>query len=209
MEIEHAVLVLKKGGIIIFPTETLYGIGAIALFDSAVSKVFKLKKRPLDKTVPVIIGEITQLSMLTDTGKDFPLDLIEKKMWPGPLSILFPARENLPKGIVSKDGFVCVRLTSNKTARKLCIRSGYPLVATSANISGTSAPASLEDIDKRLLELCDFVVKSGEKPEGKKASTIIKFLDKKRIKILRQGAYSFEKLKKLGLEVVNIGGGVS
>lgn len=204
MEIEKAVEILKKGGVIIYPTETLYGIGGVALFESTVNKVFEVKKRALDKPLPVIIGEIGQLFMLIKNQENIPIDFIEKNLWPGPVSILFSAKEGLPKGIVSPDGFVCVRLTSNNTARELCIRSGYPLVATSANISSKPSPQHLEDIDKELIKMCDLLIKSGEKPKGGKPSTILKFIDKKKVKVLRYGAFSLEKLKELGLTVENI-----
>ena len=199
--IVKAAEIIKKGGVVIFPTETLYGLGTNALNQDAIKRIFEIKIRPMQKVLPVIIGDISQLKMLVDRTDNIPLDLILDKFWPGPLSILFSGKTNLPKGVVNKEGYVCIRLTSHPVARNLCLASGYPLVATSANLSGKPSPKLFDEINKGLLKKVDMAINLYPPPSGRKPSTIIKFIGDKTIQIVRQGAISINDLKKAGLKI--------
>jgi L-threonylcarbamoyladenylate synthase len=201
-DIDKAVSVLTKGGVVIFPTETLYGLGTIALDPIACAKVFVIKNRAKNKPVPVIIGEIDQLDMLVG-DLNVSIDIIKQKFWPGPLSVLLPAKDSLPSEIVNRDGYVCVRYTSHPIAKELCIRSSSPLIATSANISGEKPPASFDEIDKKLLSKVDFFLSYAPYPMEAKPSTIIKFLGHNRVKIIREGAVTKEKLMNVGFKIEN------
>jgi len=199
--IVKAAEIIKKGGVVIFPTETLYGLGTNALNQDAIKRIFEIKIRPMQKVLPVIIGDISQLKMLVDRTDNIPLDLILDKFWPGPLSILFSGKTNLPKGVVNQEGYVCIRLTSHPVARNLCLASGYPLVATSANLSGKPSPRLFDEINKGLLKKVDMAINLYPQPSGRKPSTIIKFVGDKTIKIIRHGAISINNLKKAGLNI--------
>jgi len=199
--IDRAAEIIKKGGVIIFPTETLYGLGTNALNQDAIKRIFKIKNRSIQKVLPVIIGDISQLKMLVNRTDNIPLDLILDKFWPGPLSILFSGKTNLSKGVVNKEGYVCIRLTSHPVARNLCLSSGYPLVATSANFSGKPSPRWFDEIDKGLLSKVDMAINLYPQPSGMKPSTIVKFVGYKTIQIIRQGAISINDLKKAGLDI--------
>ncbi len=129
------------------------------------------------------------------------MDLILDHFWPGPLSILFPGKKDLPKGILSGKGYVCVRLTSHPIARKLCVKSGFPLFATSANRSGMPSPKSFEEIDADVLGMVDMALNLGPRPSGVNPSTIVKFVEKNIVEILRHGEISCEDLRRVGLYV--------
>jgi len=199
--IDRAAEIIKKGGVIIFPTETLYGLGTNALNQDGIKRIFEIKNRSIQRVLPVIIGDISQLNMLVNRTEIIPLDLILDKFWPGPLSILFSGKTNLPKGVVNKEGYVCIRLTSHPVARDLCLYSGYPLVATSANFSGKPSPRSFDEIDKRLLKKVDMAINLSPSPSGKRPSTIVKFISHNTIQIIRQGAISINDLVKAGLNI--------
>ncbi len=201
-DIDKAIEVLKNSGTIIFPTETLYGLGAIALDFTACAKVFKIKNRPKNKPVPVIVGGLEQLNILSCKLDVLPLDILKYKFWPGPLSVLLPARESLPLEIVSRDGLVCVRYTSHPIAQILCLMSNSPLVATSANISGQKPPKDFEDIHEDILSAVDYVVSKGPRPRGGAPSTIIEFITPKKIRLIRSGAVSTDRLIQAGFDVV-------
>ena len=201
-DINQAILKLKAGGVIIFPTETLYGLGASALDEKAVQRIYQIKKRSENKPFPVIIGEPSQLDMLLEDTSNAILEFIKKKFWPGPLSVVLPGRKNLPRQILSNRGLICVRYTSHPIARKLCLLSGFPLVATSANISGASPPKNFNDISCELIQKVDYVLKLGPSPKGAAPSTIIRFLNENTVEIIREGAISSTHLKSAGLNIV-------
>lgn len=131
--ISTAISVLKKGGIIAYPTETFYGLGAKYDIEPAVKRIYEIKKRPKEKAMPLIIGDIKELFLLTDFINPQAKDLINR-FWPGPLTILFNARPDLSEYMVS-DNRVAVRIPGNSFALELAKASGFPITATSANIS--------------------------------------------------------------------------
>ncbi len=201
--INRAVLLLKRGKVIIFPTETLYAIGCNALNKGSLLRLYQIKNRPCEKRVPIVIGDLFQLDLITEIPCWFPLGLIRDRFWPGPLSILLPAKSGLPKCIVNPEGKVCVRFTPHPITQKLCVESGLPLVASSANFSGMPAPDTFEKIDKDLIKEVDLVLNLPPIPSGGNPSTIIEFLGKTQIKIIRKGAISRESLKEAGFVIIN------
>jgi L-threonylcarbamoyladenylate synthase len=134
-DLTHALAALKRGEVIVFPTETLYGLGADALNFSAVENVFQLKGRDPDNPLPVLVADREMLDSLV--AKVSPLaEKLMAHFWPGPLTLVLPARKNLPRPLVNAKGGIGVRLSSQPIATELVRLLSRPLTATSANPSG-------------------------------------------------------------------------
>jgi len=171
----------QRGGSVVFPTETIYGLGAIATNANAVARLFSIKGRSPEKPPPVIVSDHAQLLQLVSTIPP-QAKLLMGKFWPGALTIIFPARDDLPEIICGKSTFegneiatIAVRMTSHPLAKILCEEVNAPLVATSANFSGATGreatPQILDDIPETFLRKVDVVIDG--KAEAGTASTIV------------------------------------
>jgi L-threonylcarbamoyladenylate synthase len=130
-----AVAALKRGEIIVFPTETLYGLGGDALNEEAVESVFRLKGRETNAPIPVLVSDEAMLDQVVEYIPQIAQDLMER-FWPGPLTLILPARSNIPKPLLNASGGIGVRISSQAIATRLVKALGRPLTATSANPSG-------------------------------------------------------------------------
>jgi len=177
----HLIQQIQGGASLIFPTETIYGLGAIATNAKAVSALFTIKGRSPEKPPPVIVANRQQLLQLVCAIPPAAEALITK-YWPGALTLIFPARNDLPEIICGKSTFrgkeistIAVRMTSHPLAKKLCEEVGAPLVATSANFSGATgraaAPQTLADIPHNFQQLVDVIIDGTA--EAGTASTIV------------------------------------
>lgn len=137
--------ILNRGGIIIYPTETLYGIGAKYNLTESLKKIYEIKKRPEEKTFPLIVNR-DNIFKVVKFIPSIAQDLIEK-YWPGPLTLLLPAKNELPEEIV-KDGKVAVRMPGKSFALELIEASEFPIISTSANISGQKPASSFDEVIK-------------------------------------------------------------
>lgn len=179
---------IKHGQVIVYPTETCYGLGCDATSKNAVEKLFKIKKRELVKTALVLIPDIETIKTFVDWTEI--LEKISQKYWPGPLTVVVKVKENikLPNGIVSSDGNIAFRISNHEFAGKLCAEFGGLLVSTSANITNMKSPYDIADVIKMFGDAefqPDIVIDSGVLPY-QKPSTIIKVVGEK-IEIIRQG----------------------
>jgi L-threonylcarbamoyladenylate synthase len=175
---KHLLSLVREGGVIIFPTETIYGIGCSVLSDNSIRRVFEIKGRKPDQPPPVLIGSRAQLDTLVSKIPLCSKALMEK-YWPGSLTLILPARDEISSLLcgVSIDGStrtIGVRWTGHPTARVLCAE-GEPLIATSANFSGATgraaAPQTVDDIDFDFQQRVDAVIDDGA--VGGLPSTII------------------------------------
>ncbi len=139
-----AVAALKRGEVIVLPTETLYGLGADAFNEAAVERVFRLKGRDPGTPIPVLVADTAMLSELVDGIPPLAIQLIEC-FWPGPLTLVLPARANLPKPLLNVTGGVGVRISSQPIATLLVQTLGRPLTATSANPTGAEPARTLSE----------------------------------------------------------------
>lgn len=140
--IAAAVAALKRGEVIVFPTETLYGLGADALNEAAVERVFRLKGRKPDTPIPVLVANEAMLSQLVDAIPPLARQLMQR-FWPGPLTLVLMARANVPKPLINDTGGIGVRISSQPVATQLVQALGRPLTATSANPSGKNPARTL------------------------------------------------------------------
>jgi L-threonylcarbamoyladenylate synthase len=170
-KIAAAVAVLKDGGVLAYPTETFYGLGADASNESAVETIFTIKGRAFDKPISVIIADEKSLDGLAADVPDGARELM-KRFWPGPLTIVFKAAPFVSSRLTAKTGKIGVRVSSHPLAALLAGELGAPLTATSANLSGQDETISATDVKESLGDLPDMIIDAGETPGGS-GSTIL------------------------------------
>lgn len=189
---DEAVKIIKDGGVVAFPTETVYGLGANALNKKAVSKIFVIKKRPLGNPLIVHISDVSELPKLV---KHIPkiADILSRKFWPGSLTLVFLKNQLIPDNVVANGNTVAIRIPKNKTALDLIRKSGVPIAAPSANLAGspssTTAQHVFDDFGKKV-----FILDGGDCEIGLE-STVLD-LTSEIPTILRYGDVSFTDLKK-------------
>ncbi len=170
--IKRAADTITGGGVVAFPTETSYGIGAAWNIPSALDRVFEIKHRPRSKPLLLLVAEKEWLDLLTARIPSYAKQLMDR-FWPGPLTILLPAKPNLPAPITGATGKVAVRISSNPTAFELTKAAGRPITATSANLAGAEPCRSPQEILKQLTAPCpDLVLDDGILPPSP-PSTIV------------------------------------
>ncbi len=168
--INKAIAVLKSGGIVAYPTETFYGLGAKYDIDSALKRLYEIKKRPQEKAMPLIIGSREELFLITDSVNKSAMDLMDR-FWPGPLTILFRARPGLSE-YISSENKVAVRIPGESFALRLAMAAGFPITSTSANISGMPPADNASMISDYFGEVIDLIIDGG-KTNGGLPSTIV------------------------------------
>lgn len=183
-DIERAADVILGGGTVIFPTDTVYGLGTNAGDDSAVEKIFEIKNRDKKKPINVLIADFEDILKVAEIPTREEGKLIEK-FWPGPLTIILKRKENVANMAASNDETIGIRMPKSEIARNLIREVGFPLATTSVNISGDEPATKIDKIDEKVLEKVDFVLENDEKC-SEIASTIVKFKDGKP-EILREG----------------------
>ena len=189
--IAEAAEIIRRGGVIAYLTDTLYGLGADAFNTMAVQKVFALKSRSEEKALPVIIGNRAMLSKLVlEISSD--AEKLIKIFWPGPLSLILPANPAVPGVLHGDSKRIAVRLPSCAVARELAIVSGGALTATSANRSGEAAAQTAEGVHAALSGGIDMIVDSGPATETR-PSTLLD-MTQSPPRLLREGAVSAEKI---------------
>lgn len=184
-DIKNAFDVLVKGGLILYPTDTIWGIGCDATNPEAVEKVFKLKQRQDSKALIVMVDTTAKLDYYVEEVPVLAVDLIE--MSEKPMTIIYDKGRNVAPNLLAEDGSLAIRVTNEAFSNELCKRFRKALVSTSANISGTKPPASFADIDEEIINGVDYVVKfrQDERVEAK-ASSILKLGSSGEIKIIRE-----------------------
>jgi L-threonylcarbamoyladenylate synthase len=137
-EVERAAVALRNDALVVFPTETLYGVGCHALSPTAIERLRLVKQRGADKGIAVVVGDVSQVALVSDDISPSARRLMER-LWPGPITVLLPARASLPSPL-TQGGLVGVRVSAHPVARRLALAIGAPLAAPSANPGGL-APA--------------------------------------------------------------------
>lgn len=191
--IEEAAERLKKGEPIIFPTETVYGLAALYSSENALEKIYKIKGRDFNKTLPVMISRTKMLSKIVQNISDSAQKLIDK-FWPGPLTIIFQAKPGLSQWITSETQTIGIRLPSHPIPLAVIDAIHEPLAVTSANLSGKPSPKTAEDALEQLKGKIPLILDGGRSNIGLE-STIVS-CEKKEIKILRIGAVSEKDIQK-------------
>ena len=178
----EATNVLESGGVVIFPTDTVYGIGALPKFSDALERIYAIKKRPQEMSLPLLLSDMTQVSdCSTFNGQE--LQTLAKVFWPGPLTLILPDVLEHMNELLTQDGTVAVRSPDHDFIRGLCAKVG-PIAATSANIHGQPTPLRISEMPESF-DSADLIIDGGECSYGT-ASTIIE-LGNGTPKVIREG----------------------
>lgn len=170
-KLRRIVSVLKKDGVIVYPTETFYGLGANCFSAEAVNKIFALKKRNKVKPLPVVISERGMLDSVVAAIPPVAEPFL-REYWPGPLTLIFPAHPNLPEALLGGTRSIGVRLPAHVGLRELVRRAGFPITATSANISGEEELSDPKDVLAIFGGRVDCIVDGG-KTKGGLPTTVV------------------------------------
>lgn len=194
-----AVSILRNGGIIATPTDTVYGLVASIFNKEAVEKIYSVKKRPKNKPLIVLISDINQFKDLTINTNKYTKILIEK-FWPGPLTLVLKKSSSVPDYVTSYKNFVGIRFPKSNTIKQIIDNLGVPIVAPSANISGKPSPSCFDDVFKDFNCKIDAILKDEidfkENAKHRTESTIVS-LKTDVPKILREGAIPKEEIEKV------------
>jgi L-threonylcarbamoyladenylate synthase len=188
-EIQTALEVLHSGGIVAFPTDTVYGLGALAFDNDAIEDIYEAKNRPIEKAIPILIADLSDLDKIADTIPDMTLRFASR-FWPGPLTCIVPKKLTLPLA-VSATATVAVRIPDHVDARML-LRAAGPMAVTSANISGGQNPSTAQEVYKQLNGRIPLILDGG-KTQGGVPSTLVDCTGENPL-ILREGPISLAEL---------------
>ena len=183
-DIQTAVQTLRQGGLILYPTDTIWGIGCDASNEEAVRRIFQLKRREDSKAMICLVDSANRMPRYVRGVPDVAWDLIE--MADRPMTIIYDGARNLAPNLLAEDGSVGIRVTNESFSKQLCQRFRKAIVSTSANISGAPSPANFSEISEEIKQAVDYIVESrrDEKTEAK-PSSIVKLSAKGVIKIIR------------------------
>lgn len=172
-EIKKTLEVLRAGGVILYPTDTVWGLGCDATNEAAVKRIFDIKKRVDTKAMLVLIDSSAKIQAYIEDVPDMAWDLIE--FTEKPLTIIYPDAKNLAKNLIAEDKSVGIRVTNEAFSKSLCAQFRKPIVSTSANISGETAPANFSQISDEIKSSVDYIVNFRHDDLSKpKPSSIIK-----------------------------------
>lgn len=183
-DIKKCLEVLKQGGIILYPTDTIWGIGCDATNEAAVKKVYELKKRADNKAMLVLLDSVAHLDHYVVDVPEMAYELLDVAV--KPLTIIYDGAYNIAKNLLGEDDSVGIRVSHEKFSQTLCARFQRPIVSTSANISGKAAPKVFNEIEDEIKSGVDYVVKYRQDDNnGQSSSNIIKLSSDGTFKIIR------------------------
>ena len=184
-EVKKAVEVMRQGGVILYPTDTVWGIGCDATNPEAVKRVYEIKKRADSKALICLVDSDARLSRYVRNVADVTWDIIE--MAEKPLTIIFDQAVGLAPNLLGEDGSVGIRVTKEEFSKELCFRFQKPIVSTSANISGEPTALTFDEISDDIKNAVDYVVKYNRQCKEKhKPSSIIKINANGKFQIIRE-----------------------
>ena len=195
--IARAAACLRAGGIVVYPTETFYGLGSLASRPDALARLAAAKLRPLGKPLPLIASDVEQVEEVASLASPLARRLA-RRFWPGPLTLVLPALAGLDETLTGGTGSIGVRVPGSDIARALAAQAGGALVSTSANFSGEPPPTRLSDLSPGLLARVDAVLDGGEAPGGL-ASTVV-LLDLGTLRLVRAGVVPFADVEATARE---------
>jgi L-threonylcarbamoyladenylate synthase len=190
--IRTAAEALRRGGLVAYPTETFYGLGALARDAAAVDRLVRAKGRPDGKPLPLVAGDLAAVGEVALISDDAAC--LAQRFWPGPLTLVLPARPGLPAAITAGTGTVGVRVPGSEIARALARAAGGALVSTSANPAGGPPPVRPEDLEPALRARVDLVLDGGPAPGGLPSTVVA--LEPAGPRLVRAGAVPFEQVER-------------
>ena len=184
-DLKQAVEILKNGGVILYPTDTIWGIGCDATNPEAVARIYRIKKREDSKSMLVLMENPALLERYVDDVPEVAWDLVE--ITTTPLTVIYPGAKNLAPNLIAEDGSIGIRFTKEEFTSKLLQRFRRPIVSTSANISGQKPPAFFDEISEEIKTQVDYIVEYRQNDvTPAQPSSIIKLWPGGRIDIIRK-----------------------
>ena len=198
-QVKQAIKILKSGGIVAFPTDTVYGLGADIYNVKAIERIFEVKRRSRNTALPVLLGEVEQISEVAVSMPEIA-DVYIKHFWPGGLTLVVPKAKPVPPVITANGDKVAVRLPDHYIPRTLVNGLGVPIIGTSANISSEPAPVTTEEVVQQLGDKVDFVIQAG-RCVGGVGSTVVDICGERPI-VIREGIIPAAMIEKLWHETM-------
>lgn len=155
-DVENSIKILREGGIILYPTDTIWGLGCDATNEKAVNKIYKIKKRKDARSLLILVNSLQTIKLYVDYLPDISSELIERTE--SPLTIIYPGAKNLALNSINKDGSIGIRITKDEFCSALISRFGKPIVSTSANTSDKPYPGNYSEIDEAIKRSVDYIV---------------------------------------------------
>lgn len=183
-EINNCLTVLKKGGIILYPTDTVWGIGCDATNHLAIEKIFQLKKRDENKSMICLMSDFKMLNQYIESVPEVAYDIL--KYAKKPTTIIYDRPLHVAENLIAEDNSLAIRVTKDEFCKTLIQKLRRPLVSTSANLGGEKTPQSFKEIDPVILEGVDYVVNLHHEKKSAKPSAIIKLKNDGSVKVIRQ-----------------------
>jgi L-threonylcarbamoyladenylate synthase len=184
VDLDKAIEVLQSGGTILYPTDTIWGLGCDATNSKAVNKIFKIKLRPVSKSLIILAENIDMIRKYVEKVPEIAIEMIES--YKGSLTIIYEGARNLPKSLIAADGTIAIRIPDQKFCLNLIHGLGKPIVSTSANYSGEPPSISFSKINPKIKEAVDYVCTTDQAVfNSSKPSTIIRVQEDGQIQIIR------------------------
>ncbi|MBN4065940.1 threonylcarbamoyl-AMP synthase [Candidatus Amoebophilus asiaticus] len=185
VEIDNSLKKLRDGGSILYPTDTIWGIGCDATDKNAVQRIFRLKQRVAHKGMIVLIDELSKLEMYVRNIPEKAFELINKAI--NPLTIVYHDAYGLAENVIGRDGTAAIRVVKSSFCKELIKEFGKPIISTSANVTGIASPSCFQDIESRILNGVDYIVNLHQNDKQlSKSSTIITLEDNDRVVVIRE-----------------------
>lgn len=183
-EIEKALGILNNNGIIVYPTDTIWGIGCDATSEAAINNLYKVKERDLNKSFIILIDDDRKLNKYIKEIPEVAWDLLDSTI--KPLTVIYPGAINLPKNLIANDGSIAIRVVKEGSVYELVKAFKKPIVSTSANLSGETTPKNKKDISSNILERVNHIVNLHLESNETSPSSIIKLQIDGQIEIIRK-----------------------
>lgn len=183
-EIEKSISILKRGGLLLYPTDTVWGIGCDATNADAIEKIFVLKQRPEKKALLCLVSDFRMLNKFVEEVPEVAYDILNKAK--RPTTIIYDKPIRIAENLVAEDNTLGIRITKNEFCQQLLRKFKKPLVSTSANISGEETPNSFSQISQEILKGVDYIVNLPELNYNSKPSAIIKLSNNGQVEVIRK-----------------------
>jgi L-threonylcarbamoyladenylate synthase len=198
LQVEFAVSILREGGVVAFPTDTVFGLGAVVA-PGPVERLYQLKGRPREMALPLLLADLSQVEAV---ARDIPVAALRlaEKFWPGALTLVLLKSPSVPDFITAGKGTVAVRLPRHPVPVALVLGIGGPLASTSANLSGRPSALTAGEVREQLGDNVDLVIEGGAIPRGRE-STIVDLTGERPV-VLRRGAITLAQLRTVVPEMI-------
>jgi L-threonylcarbamoyladenylate synthase len=194
LQVDRAIEILKGGGIVVFPTDTVYGLGGDVFNIAAIERIYRVKQRSRNLPLPVLLADSTQLADVVASVPEIARYLM-RRFWPGGLTLVLPKKDTLPDIITAGSNKIAVRIPDHVVPLTLIRGLGVPIIGTSANISDKPSPVTAEEVEQQIGSQVDLIIDMGRCPGGLE-STVVDVTGEIPV-ILRRGVISEEEIMRL------------